>query len=81
MLGLVPPGTDLGEAVARRSARPWPATTTRARGRLRIVKGAQTANRVLYEMVLAHELTHALEDQRFGFDLDVLAAGGDRALA
>ncbi|HKH19110.1 MAG TPA: hypothetical protein VKA57_16400, partial [Solirubrobacteraceae bacterium] len=46
-----------------------------------IVEGAQTANRVLYEMVLAHELAHALEDQRFGFDLDALAAGGDRALA
>ena len=32
-------------------------------------------------MVLAHELTHVLEDQAFEFDLDVLAAGGDRALA
>ncbi len=48
---------------------------------MRIVKGAQTANRVLYEMTVAHELTHALEDQRFGFELDRLAAGDDAALA
>ena len=41
---------------------------------MRIVRGAQTANRVLYEMTVAHELDHALEDQRF--DLDMRAAGG-----
>ncbi|MEA2310159.1 MAG: hypothetical protein QOE28_127, partial [Solirubrobacteraceae bacterium] len=34
--------------------------------RLRTVSGAATGTRVLAEMVLAHELTHALEDQRFG---------------
>ena len=38
--------------------------------RLRIVKGAATGSRVLAEMVLAHELTHALEDQRFGLELE-----------
>jgi hypothetical protein len=37
-------------------------------GRLRVVEGAGTGNRVLAEMVLAHELTHALEDQRFGLE-------------
>ena len=36
--------------------------------RLRTVSGAATSTRVLTEMVLAHELTHALEDQRYGLD-------------
>ncbi len=37
---------------------------------LRVVSGAQTTNRFLYEITLAHELTHALEDQRFKLDLE-----------
>ena len=37
---------------------------------MRTVRGAATGTRVLTEMVLAHELTHALEDQRFGLGLD-----------
>ncbi len=81
MLGLVPPGTDLGDAVASTLGEAVAGYYDPRTGRLRVVEGAQTGNRVLYEMVLAHELTHALEDQAFGFDLDVLAAGGDRALA
>jgi hypothetical protein len=48
-------------------------------GRLRVVEGAGTANRVLEETVLAHELTHALEDQRFG--LPQSQATDDRSLA
>jgi hypothetical protein len=36
---------------------------------------------VLYEITLAHELDHALEDQRFRVDSRVLARGGDRGLA
>jgi hypothetical protein len=48
-------------------------------GRLRVVEGAGTGNRVLEEMVLAHELTHALEDQRFGLDTE--PATDDRTLA
>jgi hypothetical protein len=36
---------------------------------------------VLYEMTLAHELDHALEDQVFGLDDGRLGGGGDRALA
>jgi hypothetical protein len=81
LLGLVPAGTDLREAYESTLTDAVSGYYDPRKQRLRIVKGAQTANRVLYEMVLAHELTHALEDQRFGFDLDVLAAGGDRALA
>jgi hypothetical protein len=48
-------------------------------GRLRVVRGAGTGNRVLEEMVLAHELAHALEDQRFG--LEDTHATDDRSLA
>ena len=81
MLGLVPEGTDLREAYASTLGEAVAGYYDPRKDRLRIVSGAQTANRVLYEMVLAHELTHVLEDQAFGFDLDVLAAGGDRALA
>jgi hypothetical protein len=50
-------------------------------GRLRIVESAATGGRVLGEMVLAHELNHALEDQAFELDTDVLARGGDAAFA
>jgi hypothetical protein len=81
LLGLLPPGTDLGEAAASTYGEGVAGYYDPRSGRMRIVKGAQTANRVLYEMTVAHELTHALEDQRFGFDLDRLAAGDDGALA
>jgi len=81
VLGLVPPGTDLGEAVVSTFGEAVAGYYDPREDRLRIVEGAQTVNRVLYEMVLAHELAHALEDQSFTFDLAALAAGGDRALA
>jgi hypothetical protein len=48
-------------------------------GRLRVVDDTGTGNRVLEEMVLAHELTHALEDQRFGLETEPLT--DDRMLA
>jgi hypothetical protein len=81
LLGLLPPGTDLGEAAASTYGEGVAGYYDPRSGRLRIVKGAQTANRVLYEMTVAHELTHALEDQRFDFDLERLASGDDAALA
>jgi hypothetical protein len=81
LLGLLPPGTDLGEAAASTYGDGVAGYYDPRSGRLRIVKGAQTANRVLYEMTVAHELDHALEDQRFGFELERLAAGDDAALA
>jgi hypothetical protein len=49
--------------------------------RLRIVRGAQTTNRFLEEITLAHELTHALEDQRFGLGLADTSGSDDAALA
>jgi hypothetical protein len=48
-------------------------------GRLRVVKGAGTGNRVVSEITLAHELDHALEDQRFSFQDP--KSSDDRALA
>ena len=81
LLGLVPEGTDLKKAYESTLTEAVSGYYDPRKDRLRIVSGAQTANRVLYEMVLAHELTHVLEDQTFEFDLDALAAGGDRALA
>lgn len=81
LLGLVPPGTDLGAAVAATYGEAVAGYYDPRSGRLRIVEGAQTANRVLYEMTVAHELTHALEDQRFDFDLRRMAAGDDAGLA
>jgi hypothetical protein len=48
-------------------------------GRLRVVEGTGTGTRVLEEMILAHELTHALEDQRFG--LETSPSTDDRTLA
>jgi len=81
LLGLLPPGTDLGEAAASTYGEGVAGYYDPRSGRMRVVKGAQTANRVLYEMTVAHELTHALEDQRFEFDLERLASGNDGALA
>lgn len=49
--------------------------------RLRVVSGVSTSGRVLNELVLAHELTHALEDQRLELDQERLATNDDRALA
>src|SRR5215212_3277152 len=73
LLGLVPRGTDLRETAAETFGESVAGYYDPRSGRLRIVKSAQSANRVLYEMTVAHELTHALEDQRFDFDLDELA--------
>jgi hypothetical protein len=49
-------------------------------GRLRVVTGNGTSTRVLWEMTLAHELTHALEDQRFSFP-EQNGSSDDRTLA
>jgi hypothetical protein len=80
MLGLIEPGADLralsGELFGEGVAGYYDPRD----GRLRVVTGAGTGTRVLAEMVLAHELTHALEDQRFGIDVDT-DVGDDRALA
>ena len=81
LLGLLPPGTDLGAAMGDTYEQGVAGYYDPRSGSMRIVEGAQTANRVLYEMTVAHELTHALEDQRFEYDLERLASGNDAALA
>ncbi len=58
-----------------------PATTTRGPSACGSCAGAQTTNRFLEEITLAHELTHALEDQRFGLDLEDTSGSDDAALA
>jgi hypothetical protein len=81
LLGLIEPGTDLRELSASLFGEGVAGYYDPRDGRLRTVTGAATGTRVLAEMVLAHELTHALEDQRFGFDVDALEEGDDAALA
>jgi hypothetical protein len=81
MLGLVPRGFDLGKATLATFETGVAGYYDPRSKRLRVVEGASTTGRVLYEMTVAHELDHALEDQRFGLDSHVLARGGDRALA
>ncbi len=81
MLGLLPPDLDLGEVALGTFDSAVAGYYDPRSGALRVIEGAQTGNRVLYETTVAHELTHALEDSEFDFDLDAMAAGGDRALA
>jgi hypothetical protein len=81
MLGLLPPGVRLrevlGEALTEEVAGYYvPRTETMA-----LVRGAGLGG-LLAEVTLAHELTHALEDQRF--DIEPHGASGflsDRAVA
>lgn len=66
-LGLIEPGVDLRSISASLFGEGGVAGYYDPRSkRLRIVSGAATGSRVLREITLAHELTHALEDQRFG---------------
>ena len=81
MLGLLPPGFDLGEATLGTFDAAVAGYYDPRSKALRVIEGGQTGNRVLYETTVAHELTHALEDEHFDFDLGRMAAGGDAALA
>jgi hypothetical protein len=80
-LGLLPAGTDMRELASDVFGEQVAGYYDPRNGRLRIVEGAATGGRVAGEMVIAHELTHALEDQRFDFDTDELANADDGALA
>ena len=81
LLGLAPPGLDLRAVSAALFEEGVAGYYDPRSDRLRVVEGAATASPVLTETTLAHELTHALEDQRFG--LEQAGEGGldDRALA
>jgi hypothetical protein len=80
LLGLLDPGADLRELTGSLFEQGVAGYYDPRDGRLRVVTGAGTGSRVLKEMVLSHELTHALEDQRFSIDIDP-ATNDDRALA
>lgn len=80
-LGLLPLGTDLKEEIESIFTTQVAGFYDPRRDRLRLVDGPGSSGRVLAEMVMAHELNHALEDQRFDLDLERMAEGGDVALA
>lgn len=78
LLGLIEGDTDLRELSGELFGEGVAGYYDPRDGRLRVVEGTGSG-RVLEEMILAHELTHALEDQRFG--LETATATDDRALA
>ncbi len=79
LLGLIEPDADLRELGADLFGEGVAGYYDPRDGRLRVVEGAGTGTRVLEEMILSHELTHALEDQRFG--LSTAPSTDDRTLA
>src|SRR4051794_38985104 len=81
LLGLIDPGVDLRDVSASVFSEGVAGYYDPRSKRLRTVSGAATGTRVLSEMVLAHELTHALEDQRFGLGLEEQGGSDDAALA
>jgi hypothetical protein len=81
LLGLLEPDVDLREVSATIFGQGVAGYYDPRTKRLRVVKGAQTENRFLNEITLAHELTHALEDQRFGLDLEEASGSDDASLA
>jgi hypothetical protein len=74
LLGLLEPGTDLREIQGDISGGQVAGFYDTRRKRLAIVSGEGTSDELLTEITLSHELTHALEDQRFG--LRELGGGG-----
>ncbi|MGH2968808.1 MAG: hypothetical protein ACRDK0_07050, partial [Solirubrobacteraceae bacterium] len=82
LLGLIEPGVTLRDVSATTFSEGVAGYYDPRTKRLRIVEGAAPGgSRVLAEMILAHELTHALEDQRFGLDLEESGGSDDGALA
>src|SRR5215212_8741381 len=81
LLGLIDPSVDLRAVSASVFSEGVAGYYDPRTKRMRTVRGAATGTRVLAEMVLAHELTHALEDQRFGLGLADQGGSDDAALA
>jgi hypothetical protein len=79
LVGFVDPGEDLSSLPADTAELAAAAYDPRAR-RLYVIRDAVSGGRALVEFVLAHELTHALEDQRFGLE-EPEGSSDDRALA
>jgi hypothetical protein len=80
LLGLIPPSDDLRTLTGSLFEQGVLGYYDPRDGRLRVVTGGGTSTRVLWEMTLAHELTHALEDQRFSLP-EGNQGTDDRALA
>jgi hypothetical protein len=76
LLGLIDPDVSLRSVSATTFSQGVAGYYDPRTKRLRIVRGAATGTRVITEMVLAHELDHALEDQRFGL-ADAGGGGSD----
>jgi hypothetical protein len=81
LLGLVPDDTDLREIVGSVFDEQVAGYYDPKDGRLRVVEGPGLENPASAEIILAHELTHALEDQVFRLRLDDATGGDDAALA
>ena len=79
MLGLLTADERLGPATTAGSDLAAAAYDT-ASDRLYVVRDAVSANRALVEFVLAHELTHAVEDSNYGL-AEPHGPSDDRALA
>jgi hypothetical protein len=79
LLGLIEPDADLRDLSGDLFGEGVAGYYDPRDGRLRVVEGAGTGTRVLEEMILAHELTHALEDQHFGLSTE--SSTDDRTLA
>src|SRR4051812_14556282 len=76
LMGLVPAGTDLRSVEGDVSGGEVAGYYDTKRKRLAVVNGPAADNRVVAEITLSHELTHALEDQRFGVR-DLTPSGAD----
>lgn len=81
LLGLLPAGTDLREVSRSVFGEQVAGYYDPESKRLKIVAGVATSNRVLDEMVLAHELDHALQDQAIGLDNGLAGRSDDRGYA
>jgi hypothetical protein len=80
LLGLLDPGVDLRAVAGDVSSEQVAGYYDTQRKRLAIVSGPGASDNVLSEITLAHELDHALDDQRIGLR-DVASVGADDAVS
>jgi hypothetical protein len=81
MLGLLPSGAHLRELFGKAFAGEVGGYYLAGSDTLNLVRGAGLGG-LFADVLVAHELTHALEDQRFGIEAgEVLGFGRDRAVA
>ena len=68
LLGLLPPGSDLRELAGTIFGEEIAGYYDPRSDRMTVVEEGLARDEALAELTLAHELTHALEDQRFGLE-------------